>query len=418
MNASSIGASTFVLRNSGGTTIPATVGYDPSTFVATLTPLAALSGSTTYTATLVGGVSGAKDSAGNALVADFVWSFTTAAVDTTPPTVSVTSPVNGATGVSGTDNVTATFSEAMDATTISASTVELRDVSDAPVEGVVTYNSATRVVTINPTPTLASAGVYTVVVRGGTADPRVKDVAGNALLASATWSFTVAGDSTPPTVAPTSPASGATGVSGTASVKAQFSEAMNSTTISTSTVELRDASNGVVPAAVSYNTSTRVVTINPTPTLTQAGVYSVIVRGGATDPRVKDVAGNALAANATWSFTVAADTTPPTVTATVPASNATGVSRTANITATFSEAMAPTTISTSTVELLGPAGPVTPVTAVVTLSTNGRKVTLNPAPTLAPLTTYTLIIKGGPSGVTDLTGNAMVGDASRTFTTQ
>ena len=30
------------------------------------------------------------------------------------------------------------------------------------------------------------------------------------------------------------------------------------------------------------------------------------VRGGATDPRVKDVAGNALAANDTWSFTTAA----------------------------------------------------------------------------------------------------------------
>ena len=34
-------------------------------------------------------------------------------------------------------------------------------------------------------------------------------------------------------------------------------------------------------------------------------MYSVTVRGGATDPRVKDVAGNALAANATFSFTTA-----------------------------------------------------------------------------------------------------------------
>jgi hypothetical protein len=60
----------------------------------------------------------------------------------------------------------------------------------------------------------------------------------------------------------------------------------------------------------------------------------------------------------------------------------------------------------------------TPVSQTsLTLSTNGRTVTLNPAPTLAPLTAYTLIIKGGSAGVKDLAGNALVANVSRSFTT-
>ena len=45
----------------------------------TLSPSVALTPSTTYTATITGGASGIKDLAGNALVNNFSWSFTTAA---------------------------------------------------------------------------------------------------------------------------------------------------------------------------------------------------------------------------------------------------------------------------------------------------------------------------------------------------
>jgi hypothetical protein len=42
-----------------------------------LTPSSTLAGATTYTATVTGGAAGVKDTAGNALVSDRVWSFTT-----------------------------------------------------------------------------------------------------------------------------------------------------------------------------------------------------------------------------------------------------------------------------------------------------------------------------------------------------
>jgi Bacterial Ig-like domain len=62
--------------------VTATVSYNSSTRVGTLTPSAPLAASTTYTATITGGSAGVKDTAGNALATDFVRSFTTAAAVT------------------------------------------------------------------------------------------------------------------------------------------------------------------------------------------------------------------------------------------------------------------------------------------------------------------------------------------------
>jgi len=115
---------------------------------------------------------------------------TTATSDTTPPTVSSTSPVNGATGVSTGTTVTATFSEAMDQFTITGSTFELRDATTALVSATVTYSANTA--TLTPSSALANGATYTATVKGGAADPRVKDVAGNALATNHTWSFTTA----------------------------------------------------------------------------------------------------------------------------------------------------------------------------------------------------------------------------------
>jgi hypothetical protein len=91
--------------------VASAVSYNTTTRVATLAPASQLASSTTYTARVKGGSAGVKDSAGNALAADFAWTFTTAAGgDTTKPTVSVTSPATGAT-VSGTVQITASASD-------------------------------------------------------------------------------------------------------------------------------------------------------------------------------------------------------------------------------------------------------------------------------------------------------------------
>jgi Domain of unknown function (DUF4082)/Bacterial Ig-like domain/Bacterial Ig domain len=222
------------------------------------------------------------------------------AVDVTPPTITARSPAVGATGVSRTANMTVTFNEAMNAATIGATTFELRDPGNNLVAGAVSYNSTTRVATLNPTPTLAALTTYTVRVIGGAAG--VKDAAGNALAATETWTFTTVADTTAPTISARSPASGATGVSATANVIVTFNEDMNPATINTSTVQLSSPGGTLITAAVTYNTATRQATLDPSLTLSAFTVYTVTVRGGTTDPRVKDGAGNALASTSTWQF--------------------------------------------------------------------------------------------------------------------
>lgn len=77
MNSATINTSTVELRGSNNAVVAANVTYDAATNTATLTPNAALSANSVYTAKIKGGSSGVKDQAGNALSQDNVWSFTT-----------------------------------------------------------------------------------------------------------------------------------------------------------------------------------------------------------------------------------------------------------------------------------------------------------------------------------------------------
>ena len=112
--------------------------------------------------------------------------------DTTPPTVTGNAPAQGATGVAANSTVTATFSEAMDASTVNGTTVDLHDSAMALVTANVSYSATTRTATLTPAAALAAGATYTATVHGGTTDPRVKDSAGNALAADVSWSFTIA----------------------------------------------------------------------------------------------------------------------------------------------------------------------------------------------------------------------------------
>jgi hypothetical protein len=411
MTAATIDGTTVELRDAANALVGASVSYNATTRVVTLTPTATLAASGTYTATVRGGSTDprVKDSAGNALAANQTWSFTTVAADTTPPTVTAVTPASGATGVAIGTTVTATFSEDMDAATITGANFELRNAANALVGATVTYNATTRVVTLTPSAALAAATVHTATVKVG-----VRDLSGNALAADRVWSFTTAaGDTTPPTVSSVTPASAATGVATNTTVTASFSEAMDAATMTAANFELRNAANALIASSVSYNATTRVLTLTPSAALAAGTTYTATVTVG-----VRDVAGNPLAAARIWSFTtVAGDTTPPTVTSTTPASGATNVSRTANITATFSEAMDASTINGTTVELRNASNVL--IAAVVSYNATTRVMTLNPNSTLSSRMTYTVLIKGGTTDprVKDLAGNPMTANRTWTFRT-
>jgi len=108
--------------------------------------------------------------------------------DTTPPTVSDVSPAEGASRVALAANAQASFSEAMDASTISGSTFTLTRPDGAPVAAALSYDSTTKKATLNPTKNLAASTKYTARVKGG-ADGAT-DLAGDPLAADKVWSFT------------------------------------------------------------------------------------------------------------------------------------------------------------------------------------------------------------------------------------
>ena len=89
---STLTTSSFVLKDPSNTVVPATLTYDSSTNIATLTPQAALQYGTTYTATVKGGAGGVTDYVGNPLPSDVSWSFTTEA--SPPPLLVASSSAN------------------------------------------------------------------------------------------------------------------------------------------------------------------------------------------------------------------------------------------------------------------------------------------------------------------------------------
>ena len=107
--------------------------------------------------------------------------------DTTAPTVSGVTPLAGATGVATSTNVTATFSEALNAATLTNTTFTLRaSGAGSDVLAVVSY--ANGAATLTPSAILTPNTQYTAKLKGGAGG--VSDVAGNPLAADYSWSFT------------------------------------------------------------------------------------------------------------------------------------------------------------------------------------------------------------------------------------
>jgi hypothetical protein len=201
------------------------------------------------------------------------------------------------------------------------------------------------------------------------------------------------------------PGVNATGVPVGSNITATFSEDVQGVSGTTFTLK---AGTATVGATATYDAATRVATLDPTANLAANTSYTATLTSG-----IKDAAGNALAP-VSWAFTTAAaaDTTAPTVTARVPSAGATSASRTANITATFSEAV--DGVSGATFTLKTPTGAT--VAAVVTRNGTSNQWILNPNTTLATRTTYTVTLTGGATAIRDAAGNPLA-DVTWTFTT-
>lgn len=356
-----------------------------------------LSPSTQYTYTVE-----AFDSSNNVSGQSKVASATTPGAETTPPVVSATSPSNGATSVGVNSTISVTFSEGILKSTLTAATFKLSTAAGASIAGTVSVSS--NIATFTPSTNLAANTQYTAVITTG-----VTDVAGNALAKLFTWSFTTGpvSDTTLPKVTYISPAYNVQGVPLNASVIVQFSKAMTSTSLTTSSFTLVKASDGsVVSGKVSVSGTGAKFT--PSANLAANSQYKATITTAA-----KDLAGNAIGSNFIWIFTTASSTsnTPPQVNSTIPANAGKDVPLNSSVSATFSEAMTNSTLTTASFRLATTSGG---TVVAGTVAVSGNTAEFKPTNNLTAGTQYTATIT---TAAKDAAGTALAANVSWTFTT-
>jgi hypothetical protein len=208
--------------------------------------------------------------------------------DITPPTISSTIPSANGDGVLIDSAISATFSEEMDVASIKTDTFTVSDGS-ADIAGSVSYNGLTAAFT--PSGKLSYNTIYTATITTG-----AMDLAGNAVAANYTWTFTTGPDTTPPYVISTYPASDASGVAVNSTISVTFSEEMDVASITTSTFTVEDTIvKKKIVGTVTYEGYT--ASFKPSNSLPNGSFFATVTIGA------KDLAGNAMASDYKWSFT-------------------------------------------------------------------------------------------------------------------
>lgn len=206
-----------------------------------------------------------------------------------------------------------------------------------------------------------------------------------------------------PAVSSTNPVNGATSVPPGNKISATFNKGMAPATLNTTTFTLRHGATAV-PGSVTYSGVTAVFT--PASNLLAGTLYTATISAA-----VKDLDGTALANDYVWSFTTSGifDNIAPTVTDTTNHNGAIDVAINSKAGATFSEAMDPATINSTTFVLRQGA---TVVPGSLTYS--GVSAVFTPTTSLAYNTTYTGTIT---TGAKDLGGNALASNYVWSWTT-
>ena len=319
------------------------------------------------------------------------------------PIVESTNPINLATNVPLDKIITVTFNEGMNPATLTPATFSLQETAKssgplksttADIQGSITYDASNHMMTFIPTYLLKPGTTYS-----GRVYASVKDLTGNALQTDYVWTFST-GASLSPSVIATDPINLATGVLLNKMVTASFNVPMDPLSITATTFTLK---NGTTPVAgtVNYNGTTAFFT--PTSALTPGTTYTGTITTGS-----KNVDGTTLGTNYLWTFTTGA-TTAPKVLSTNPLNLATGVTLDKVISATFSEAMDPLTITASTFTLKNGA---TVITGVMNYS--GTTLTFTPSSNLLSGTTYTATIT---TGAKNIAGTPLANNYVWTFNT-
>ena len=119
--------------------------------------------------------------------------------------------------------------------------------------------------------------------------------------------------------------------------------------------------------------------------------------------------------NGDYEVSYVTDNTPPSITEITPTNGQSKVGLNTKVSVTFSEAINASTINTNTITLRDSSNHA--VAATVSYNASSFTAVLTPSEPLAPLTNYTVLVKGNTGGVTDTTGNLLANNLIWSFTT-
>jgi hypothetical protein len=408
--------STFSLGNSGSTTVffydtttdkevPGTIGLDASGTIATITPSELLYAGRSYY-TYLSYSTYVQDACGDNLPSQ-AYNFTTAfSTDTTGPTLTGTSPVNGDTGIplngnaSGGTPVVLQFSTPIDP--ITAQTGFSMQTGGNAVPGNFSYSTNDQTVTFTPVSALAASTTYTV-----SYSAQITDNTGTALTNPGSFSFTTgtAGDTTTPSVTLIDPPNDTFGVGLNVTPHITFNEPVNGLTIPAALALYYEDNSPIIPATVTVSANRLSATVTPSAALLPNTYYGVYICG------YTDIAGNNGACFNSTFFTGTSSVTTPTTVATISPSNAqTNVPLNADIVAVMGNNIDPTSVTNTSIKVTPSGG--SAIAGTVTLAADGVTLTFVPTSALTASKTYNVSV----GGFNDIDGNAVTTFTS-SFTT-
>lgn len=287
MKRSSVTSLSFTVKSSSGLGVEGSFFWNEENTIVVFDPNIDLTSEIVYQVCLTSSI---KDKNDHPLEA-YCYTFTSGNhSDATSPTLSSTSPASGAKGVATNSGIQITFSETMNATTITSSSFKISG-GPTTVSGSLSWNNEKTAVTLTPSSALGTGTKYTV-----TLDNTIKDIAGNSL-STQSFEFTT-GSGSAPTIASISPSTNATEITKKTQVVVTFSEEMESSTITSNTFFLKEGAANV-HGTISFASDRKQFTFAPSADhLDPITTYCMNLTTG-----IKSAAGMALANNTESCFT-------------------------------------------------------------------------------------------------------------------
>jgi len=219
--------------------------------------------------------------------------------DTALPTVIFTNPVDGDTvdGSQGVVVINATFSESMNPLSVDSESFTVTGPGSTPVAGAVSYDAANRRASMVPADDLPLETYFTATITTNT-----EDISGNPMASDYIWHFSTldgVSDTTHPYVASTIPDEGDTvdGTQGMVVINATFSEAMNPSTINSTSFMVTGPGLTPVAGDVSYDVAHRRASFVPADDLPLDTYFTATITTMA-----EDNSGDPMDGNHVWHF--------------------------------------------------------------------------------------------------------------------